>query len=296
MSQPKKKSLFDALHYETPLQIVGVINALTAKMAEKQGFQALYVSGAGVANIRGLPDLGLTSLDEVIHEVEQITYITDLPLLVDIDTGWESPLNIERTIRSLIRAGAMGVHMEDQENFKRCGHRDGKKITAVETMCARLSAATSAMQQHDSFMLMARTDALHYESKEKTLDRVKAYQAAGANALFLEAVTDIAQYEYFRSALSIPILANITEFGKTPLYTVNELKQYSVDMVLYPLSAFRAMNQAANQVFKAIRSQGTQQTVLPLMQTRDELYQLINYEEFESKINQFLEQKESDHE
>ncbi len=288
----QKNSFYDALQNEHPLQIVGVINALSAKIAEQQGFKALYLSGAGVANVRGLPDLGLTSLDDVLHEVQVITRMTKLPLLVDIDTGWDSPLNTERAVKLLCNAGAMAVHIEDQANFKRCGHRDGKKIVSTNTMCARLEAARAG-KTNPQFMLMARTDALHYEAEEKTIERVKAYEAAGADALFLEAVTDLAQYKRFKSQISIPLLANITEFGKTQLYTIEQLKQNDVDMVLYPLSAFRAMNQAVSRVFQAIRQEGTQQSVISLMQTRDELYDVLNYVQYEEKLNRYLEQEES---
>lgn len=288
----QKNSFYDALQNEHPLQIVGVINALSAKIAEQQGFKALYLSGAGVANVRGLPDLGLTSLDDVLHEVQVITRMTKLPLLVDIDTGWDSPLNTERAVKLLCNAGAMAAHIEDQANFKRCGHRDGKKIVSTNTMCARLEAARAG-KTNPQFMLMARTDALHYEAEEKTIERVKAYEAAGADALFLEAVTDLAQYKRFKSQISIPLLANITEFGKTQLYTIEQLKQNDVDMVLYPLSAFRAMNQAVSRVFQAIRQEGTQQSVISLMQTRDELYDVLNYVQYEEKLNRYLEQEES---
>ena len=288
----QKNSFYDALQNEHPLQIVGVINALSAKIAEQQGFKALYLSGAGVANVRGLPDLGLTSLDDVLHEVQVITRMTKLPLLVDIDTGWDSPLNTERAVKLLCNAGAMAAHIEDQANFKRCGHRDGKKIVYTNTMCALLEAARAG-KTNPQFMLMARTDALHYEAEEKTIERVKAYEAAGADALFLEAVTDLAQYKRFKSQISIPLLANITEFGKTQLYTIEQLKQNDVDMVLYPLSAFRAMNQAVSRVFQAIRQEGTQQSVISLMQTRDELYDVLNYVQYEEKLNRYLEQEES---
>lgn len=285
-------SLFEAIQNEQPLQIVGVINALTAKLAEQSGFKAIYLSGAGVANVRGLPDLGITSLNDVLHEAQLITQATELPLLVDIDTGWESPLNIERTVRSLCQVGVMGAHLEDQENFKRCGHRDGKKIATTGTMCARIEAAKQG-QVNSNFMLMARTDALHYEQEDHTIERVQAYQAAGADAIFLEAVTDIGQYKRFKEAVNLPILANITEFGKTKLYTTKELKQNNVDMVLYPLSAFRAMNQAAKIVFQAIRQEGTQQSVVSMMQTRESLYELIDYENYENKITHFLNKKET---
>lgn len=289
----QKLSLFDALKKETPLQLVGVINALTAQLAEKAGFNAIYLSGAGVANTRGMPDLGLTSLNDVLYDVEHITQMVSLPLLVDVDTGWGSPLNVERTFKLISRAGAMGAHIEDQTDFKRCGHREGKKIVTVETMCDRIKAAVMG-RTHDRFMVMARTDALQNESEAGTLARVIAYEAAGADAIFLEAVTKIDQYQRFRAALSIPILANITEFGKTPLYTVPELKAHQVDMILYPLSAFRAMNKAAEHVYNTLRQTGTQKALLREMQTRQELYQLIQYEKYESQLNHYFAHKEHD--
>ncbi len=286
-------NFFTALQKESPLQIVGVINALTAKLALKNGFQSIYLSGAGVANTRGLPDLGLTSLNDVLYDIEQITDACPLPLLVDVDTGWGSSLNIERTFRLVSKAGAMGAHIEDQKSFKRCGHRDGKQIISTSAMCERIDSAKQGLSNSPDFMLMARTDALSAESEAQTIERVIAYEQAGANALFLEAVKDIAQYQRFSKVLSIPILANITEFGKTPLYTVEELKSNGVQIILYPLSAFRAMNQAADLVFSAIRQNGTQNTVINKMQTRDELYNILNYHEYENKLNRFLDSKEN---
>jgi len=288
-----RANFFSALKKESPLQVVGVINALTAKLAYKNGFQSIYLSGAGVANTRGLPDLGLTSLNDVLYDVEQITDACPLPLLVDVDTGWGSSLNIERTFRLVSKAGAMGAHIEDQKSFKRCGHRDGKKIISTSIMCERIDAARQGLSQNPDFMLMARTDALSAESETQTLDRVIAYEQAGAHALFLEAVKDIKQYQRFSEVLSIPLLANITEFGKTPLYTVEELKSHGVGIILYPLSAFRAMNQAADSVFSVIRKNGTQSTVTDKMQTRDSLYDILNYHEYEHKLNRFLDSKES---
>lgn len=274
-----------ALEAENPLQIVGVINALIAKMATEIGYKALYLSGAGVANARyAIPDLALTSLNDVVEEVQKITQATDLPLLVDADTGWGSVLNVTRSIRCISRAGAAGVHIEDQTESKRCGHRDGKQLVSTAHMVGRIKAALDG-RENDAFMIMARTDALAVEGEKETLERAQQYQEAGASALFLEAVTTIDHYKYFTENLSIPVLANITEFGKTPLFTVDELKAVGVRMVLYPLSAFRAMNKAAQNVLMTIRQEGTQQSVLEQMQTRQELYQLIDYEKYEQQIN-----------
>tara|TARA_R110002110_G_scaffold166602_1_gene367224 strand:- start:7121 stop:8008 length:888 start_codon:yes stop_codon:yes gene_type:complete len=288
-----RANFFTALQQESPLQIVGVINALTAKLAQKNGFQSIYLSGAGVANTRGLPDLGLTSLNDVLYDIEQITDACSLPLLVDVDTGWGSSLNIERTFRLVSKAGAMGAHIEDQKSFKRCGHRDGKQIISVAAMCERIDSAKQGLSHNPDFMLMARTDALMAETEAETIERVIAYEKAGAKALFLEAVKDLEQYQRFSRALTIPVLANITEFGKTPLYTVEQLKSNGVKLVLYPLSAFRAMNQAADNIFAAIRQTGTQASVTEQMQTRDALYTILDYHTFEDKLNQFLDKKEN---
>lgn len=291
----EQKVFWTLLEQETPLQIVGVINALTAKLAEQQGFKAIYLSGGGVAATRGLPDLGLTSLNDVLYDIEQLTDATPLPLLVDVDTGWGSPLNIERTFRLVSKAGALGAHIEDQASFKRCGHRDGKQLVSKQAMCERIDAAKQGLLQESAFMLMARTDALQSESQEQTLERVIAYEQAGADAIFLEAVTDVAQYRVFSDALKIPLLANITEFGKTPLLTLNDLQKNGVSFALYPLSAFRAMNFAAEQVFQTIRQQGSQATMTEQMQTRNDLYKVLNYHAYEKKLNQFLADKENDH-
>lgn len=287
------KTFIDLLKQESPLQITGVINALTAKIAVKQGFKALYLSGAGVATTRGLPDLGLTSLNDVLCDIRQITEATACPLLVDVDTGWGSPLNIERTFKLVATAGAKGAHIEDQASFKRCGHRAGKKVVSTQAMCQRIQSAKIGLSSFSEFMLMARTDALQSESLDETIERVMAYESAGADAIFLEAVTDLAQYQSVEQALNIPILANMTEFGQTPLATLDELRQHGVSFALYPLSAFRAMNAAAEAVFKAIRQNGSQNSVIDKMQTRDELYQILNYHEFENKLNQYLSDKEN---
>lgn len=287
------KTFIELLKQESPLQITGVINALTAKIAVKQGFKALYLSGAGVATTRGLPDLGLTSLNDVLDDIRQITEATHCPLLVDVDTGWGSPLNIERTFKLVAKAGAKGAHIEDQASFKRCGHRAGKKVVSTQAMCQRIESAKLGLSSFPEFMLMARTDALQSESLDATIERVMAYEKAGADAIFLEAVTDLAQYQSVQKALNIPILANMTEFGQTPLATLDELKQLGVSFALYPLSAFRAMNAAAEAVFKAIRQNGSQNSVIDKMQTRDELYQILNYHEFENKLNQYLSDKEN---
>lgn len=287
------KTFIELLKQESPLQIAGVINALTAKIAVKQGFKALYLSGAGVATTRGLPDLGLTSLNDVLDDIRQITEATHSPLLVDVDTGWGSPLNIERTFKLVAKAGAKGAHIEDQASFKRCGHRAGKKVVSTQAMCQRIESAKLGLSSFPEFMLMARTDALQSESLDATIERVLAYEKAGADAIFLEAVTDLAQYQSVQQALNIPILANMTEFGQTPLATLDELKQLGVSFALYPLSAFRAMNAAAEAVFKAIRQNGSQNSVIDMMQTRDELYQILNYHEFENKLNLYLSDKEN---
>jgi methylisocitrate lyase len=286
-------TLQDALASERPLQIVGVIHALAARIAEQSGFKALYLSGAGVANSRlALPDLGLTSLNDVVEEVSRITQATELPLLVDADTGWGNPINIRRAISTLERAGASGVHIEDQADYKRCGHREKKRIIRTAEMCTRIKAALDG-KQNTSFMVIARTDALASEELNAVLDRALAYEAQGADAIFVEAVTQLDQYQTFTKALKVPVLANITEFGKTPLFTLQELSQVKVAMVLYPLSAFRAMNAAAEKVYGAIRKEGTQQSVVAMMQDRKALYQLLNYEAFEAELETYLQATEN---
>lgn len=281
--------LRSAIASHKPLQIVGVIHAYAARLAESVGHQALYLSGAGVANSRlALPDLAMTSLDDVLTEVTKITQATSLPLLVDADTGWGSPLNVRRTFAMLSRAGAAGAHIEDQTEAKRCGHRDGKKLVDIDTMVGKIKAGLDG-RCHDSFMVMARTDAFGVEGMEGALMRAKAYQAAGADAIFVEALTTLEQYQQFCQAIQIPVLANITEFGKTPIFSKGALSKVGVSMILYPLSAFRAMNQAALKVYEAILQQGSQQGVIPLMQTRDELYHYLQYEHYEQELDDYIQ-------
>jgi methylisocitrate lyase len=278
-----------ALKQETPLQIAGTINAYTAIMAEAVGFKAIYLSGAGVANASyGLPDLGMTSLDNVLEDVRRITSVTDLPLLVDIDTGWGNAFNIARTIQQMLKAGAAGVHMEDQQQAKRCGHRPNKAIVSQQEMVDRIAAALDA-RTDDTFVIMARTDAIANEGLQAGIDRACAYVAAGADMIFAEAITSLEDYHRFTQAVPAPVLANITEFGKTPLFTVDELRTAGIQMVLYPLSAFRAMNAAALKVYQTIRQTGSQKGVLDMMQTRQALYEFLDYEAFEKKLDQFKE-------
>lgn len=283
-SNASKGLLFkQALQAEKPLQIVGVINACTALLAKQQGFRALYLSGAGVANACfGLPDLGMTSCSEVAEEIRRITEKVDLPLLVDADTGFGSLLNVARTVKAFENAGAAGLHIEDQTWPKRCGHRPGKRLVSAEEMCDRIKAALDARRDFE-FVIMARTDAFN-ESREAAIDRANTYVMAGANMIFAEAMSDLKDYEIFVKEVPVPVLANITEFGKTPLFSLDELRSAGVAMALYPLSAFRAMNRAATEVFQAIREKGSQKEVLEKMQTREELYQLLDYYEYEDKL------------
>lgn len=273
-----------ALEKESPLQIVGAVNAYCARMAERVGYLALYLSGAGVANASyGLPDLGITSLDNVLEDVGRITSATEIPLLVDIDTGWGNEFNIARTITQMIKAGAGAVHMEDQVSAKRCGHRPGKALVETEEMVDRLKAAVDA-RTDASFVIMARTDAVAVEGMGPALERAQAYVETGADMIFAEALTSLEEYQQFTQAVKVPVLANITEFGKTPLFTVEELKRVGVKMVLYPLSAFRAMNLAALKTYQTIRQNGTQKAMLEQMQTRAELYEFLNYLDYEKKL------------
>lgn len=277
-----------ALATEKPLQVAGAINAYTARMAEAVGFRALYLSGGGVAaNSLGLPDLGISTMEDVLTDVRRITDATSLPLLVDIDTGWGGAFNIARTIRSMIKAGAAAVHIEDQVGAKRCGHRPGKELVATEEMVDRIKAAVDA-RTDPNFVIMARTDALAGEGLARAIERAQAYVAAGADMIFAEAVTELPMYTEFRQAAGVPILANITEFGKTPLYTRDQLERAGVDMVLYCCAAYRAMNAAALTVYEAIRAEGTQKSVLPLMQTRDDLYRYLGYHAFEQKLDELF--------
>ncbi|MCK0163964.1 methylisocitrate lyase [Marinobacter sp. S6332] len=283
-----------ALKDNKPLQIVGTINAYAAMMAEKVGHQAIYLSGGGVANASyGLPDLGMTSMNDVVEDVRRITAATDLPLLVDIDTGWGGAFNIARTIREMERAGAAAVHIEDQVAQKRCGHRPNKEIVSKEEMVDRIKAAADARVDKD-FFIMARTDAFQKEGLEAAIDRAKACIEAGADGIFAEAVTELEHYEAFSKALGdVPILANITEFGATPLYNRKELGEAGAAMVLYPLSAFRAMNKAAVTVYQNILEKGDQKDVVDLMQTRMELYDYLNYHDFEQKLDQLFQQSKA---
>ncbi len=280
--------LRQALTLESPLQIVGTINAYSALLAKRAGFRAIYLSGAGVANASfGLPDLGMTNLTDVAEDVYRITDACDLPLLVDIDTGWGSAFNIERAIKTLIKAGAAGVHLEDQVQAKRCGHRPKKEITSTEEMCDRIKAAVDA-KYDKNFVMMARTDALAIEGLDKTLERIEHYVAEGADMIFFEGATDINQYKHITAACKVPVLANITEFGVTPLFTKEELEQAGVQLILYPLSAFRAMSAAALNVYQTIRTAGTQQSVVSTMQTRNELYDILHYHDYEQKLDELF--------
>jgi methylisocitrate lyase len=278
-----------AVEEEHPLQVVGAVNAYHAMMAERTGYRALYLSGGGVAACSfGIPDLGMTSLDNVLEDVRRITDATDLPLLVDADTGWGGAFNIARTVRLMNRAGAAGCHIEDQVAAKRCGHRPGKAIVSKEEMVDRIKAAVDA--RTNDFVIMARTDALAVEGIESAIERAVACVEAGADMIFPEAMTELAQYEQFIAAVKVPVLANITEFGSTPLFTTTELGEVGVSLVLYPLSAFRAMNLAALKVYKAIRRDGTQAAVVNIMQTRMDLYDFLNYHGFEQKLDELFAQ------
>ena len=277
-----------AVETEIPLQVVGSINAYTARLAERAGFKAIYLSGAGVANASfGLPDLGIATLNDVCEDVRRITGTTDLPLLVDADTGWGSAFNIARTIRELHRAGAAGCHLEDQELAKRCGHRPNKAIVSCEEMVDRIKAAVDA-RSADEFVIMARTDAVASEGLQAGIDRACAYVAAGADMIFAEALHTLADYRQFTRSVSAPVLANITEFGKTPLFTLEELREVGVRLVLYPLSAFRAMSAAAVRTYEAIRDTGTQKGMVAEMQTREDLYDVLNYHVFEEKLDELF--------
>ena len=275
-----------AMAEEKPLQIIGAINANHALLAQRAGFKAIYLSGGGVAaGSLGLPDLGISGLDDVLTDVRRITDVCDLPLLVDVDTGFgASAFNIARTVKSLIKYGAAGLHIEDQVGAKRCGHRPGKAIVSLDEMVDRVKAAVDA-RTDPNFMIMARTDALAVEGLQSAIDRACACVEAGATAIFPEAMTELSQYKQFAAAVKVPILANITEFGSTPLFTVDELRAADVSIVLYPLSAFRAMNKAAEAVYRAVRNDGSQKNVVELMQTRKELYDAIGYWDYENKLD-----------
>ncbi len=279
------KKFRQALADNKPLQIVGTINAYTAMMAKQIGHQAIYLSGGGVANASyGLPDLGMTSLNDVLVDVQRITSACDLPLMVDIDTGWGGAFNIAKTISDMEKAGAAAVHMEDQVAQKRCGHRPNKEIVSTEEMVDRIKSAVDARIDPD-FFIMARTDAFAQEGLEKAIERAKAYVAAGADGIFAEAIQTEAHYRAFAEALDVPILANITEFGKTELWNKAQLGEWGADMVLYPLSAFRAMNKAAERVYQSILTDGDQKAVVDTMQTRMELYDYLGYHDYEQKLD-----------
>ena len=277
-----------ALRDEKPLQVAGAINAYTARLAEATGFKALYLSGGGVAaNSLGMPDLGISTMEDVLTDVRRITDASSLPLLVDIDTGWGGAFNIARSIRSMIKAGAAAVHIEDQVGAKRCGHRPGKELVPASEMGDRIKAAVDA-RTDEHFVLMARTDALANEGLAAAIERAQAYVAAGADMIFAEALTELAQYTEFREAVGVPILANITEFGQTPLFTRDELAAAGVDIILYCCGAYRAMNAAALKVYEAIRAEGTQKNVVSLMQSRADLYKYLDYHAYEEKLDELF--------
>ena len=280
--------LWQALESERPLQVVGTINAYTALLAGKAGFNAIYLSGAGVANASfGLPDLAMTTLSDVCEDIRRISYATELPLLVDADTGWGDAFMIGRTVREMTRAGAAGCHIEDQVGVKRCGHRPGKALVEAGEMVDRVKAAVDA-RTDDKFVIMARTDAHAVEGQQAALDRAAAYVEAGADMIFAEALTTLDEYKQFTSAISVPVLANLTEFGMTPMFSTAELEDAGVSLVLYPLSAYRAMSKAAELVYTTLRKDGTQKAVIDSMQTRDELYEVLGYHEYEDKLDQLF--------
>ncbi len=288
MGQSQGKKLKEAIANNNPLKIVGTINAYSALLAEKEGHNAIYLSGGGVAaSSLGVPDLGISSLQDVLIDVERITNATSVPLLVDADTGWGGAFNIARTVKSFINYGAAGLHIEDQVSQKRCGHRPNKEIVSTAEMIDRIKAAVDA-KIDDDFVVMARTDALANEGLDSAIERAIAYQQAGADALFPEAFIELDQYRELKKHVKIPILANITEFGKTPLFGCEELSLSGVDMVLYPLTAFRAMSKAAEEVFKEIKTSDNQESLLKNMQTRDELYDVLDYHSFENKLDELF--------
>jgi methylisocitrate lyase len=295
MSQNSAGAAFrQAVQEESPLQVVGAINANHALLAKRAGFKAIYLSGGGVAaGSLGLPDLGISSLDDVLTDVRRITDVCDVPLLVDVDTGFgSSAFNVARTVKSMIKFGAAAMHIEDQVGAKRCGHRPNKEIVSKQEMVDRIKAAVDA-RTDDNFVIMARTDALAVEGFDAALERAVACVEAGADMIFPEAITELGMYKKFAAAVKVPVLANITEFGATPLFTVEQLKSADVGLVLYPLSAFRAMNKAAENVYTAIRRDGSQQNVIDTMQTRMELYDRIGYHEFEQKLDALFAQQKS---
>ncbi len=282
------KRFRETLKENKPLQIIGVINAYSAIQAEKTGAKALYLSGAGVANASyGLPDLGMTGLEDVCIDIRRVTGASNLPLLVDADTGWGGAFNIARAVKEMTRAGAAGFHIEDQVAQKRCGHRPNKELVSKEEMCDRIKAAVDARIDED-FVVMARTDSHASEGQKSALQRAQAYVDAGADMIFAEAIHTLEEYEEFTKTIKVPVLANITEFGKTPMFTLEELASVGISMVLYPLSGFRAMNKAALEVFEAIIKEGTQESKLDIMQTRMELYEMLGYHEYEKKLDELF--------
>lgn len=282
---------WQALQEERPLQVVGTINAYAALLAEKAGFKAIYLSGAGVANASfGLPDLAMTTLGDVCEDIRRISYATEVPLLVDADTGWGGAFMIGRTVREMIRAGAAACHIEDQVGVKRCGHRPGKALVPATEMVDRIKAAADG-RSDDKFTIMARTDAHAVEGQQAALDRAAAYVEAGADMIFAEALTTLDEYQQFTRVINVPVLANLTEFGKTPLFTTEELAGVGVRLALYPLSGFRAMAKAAEDVYSTLRNDGSQRAVIDKMQTRMELYEVLGYHEYEEKLDQLFEEK-----
>ena len=288
------KAFRKAISEEKPLQVVGAICAYHALIAKRSGYKAIYLSGGGVAaGSLGMPDLGISNLDDVLIDVRRITDVCDLPLLVDVDTGFgASAFNVARTTRSLIKAGAGAMHMEDQVGAKRCGHRPNKELVSKEEMCDRIKAAVDG-RTDPSFVIMARTDSLAGEGLDSAISRSMKYVEAGADMIFPEAITELSMYRKFADAVKVPVLANITEFGKTPLFTVEELRSANVSIVLYPLSAFRAMNLAALNVYKTLKKEGTQKQLLAAMQTREELYEYLNYHSYEQKLDELFTRERS---
>jgi len=279
---------WQALETERPLQVAGTVNAYAALLAERAGFRAIYLSGAGVANASfGLPDLAMTTLNDVCEDIRRITYATEVPLLVDADTGWGGAFMIGRTVREMTRAGAAACHIEDQVGVKRCGHRPGKALVDTAEMADRIKAAVDA-RSDEHFAIMARTDAHAVEGQQAALDRAAAYVAAGADMIFAEALTTLEEYRQFTTTIAVPVLANLTEFGKTPMFTTAELAGAGIRLALYPLSAQRAMARAAEAVYATLRREGTQQKAIPSMQTRDELYEVLGYHEFEKRLDRLF--------
>lgn len=283
-----------AMAEENPLQIPGTINAYTALLAQREGYRAIYLSGAGVANASyGMPDLGMTSMSDVLVDIERITSVCSVPLLVDADTGWGHSLCIARTIQAFIKAGAAAVHIEDQMAAKRCGHRPNKSMVSTDEMVDRLHAAVDA-RTDESFVIMARTDALAEEGLERSIERCQKYIEAGADVIFAEAITDAEHYRFFTQSLSVPVLANMTEFGMSPLMTVEHLSEVGVELVLYPLTAFRVMSRAAGMAYETIREMGTQSSIVERMQTREELYEVLDYHAYEQKIDDLLKEADAE--